>query len=206
MLYDIWLKFQDNDADVIAEEKVSEDFVSTATLIINATDIEECPAVVTSTSNTGTINVSPGRKSMISIFQSVCFWPYDKPKVTGKKKRKCPRVPSVITSDQGKLFFEEKEKQKAKGGKKECKKVNYSQNEEDWSCDICKTGWFYKDISGISTKWIKCDECQKHLHFECLPHIYLRKFQLEEPDSSDEEYGFMCMDCSNFKNDSDEFD
>ncbi|GBL74157.1 hypothetical protein AVEN_231045-1 [Araneus ventricosus] len=46
-------------------------------------------------------------------------------------------------------------------------------------------------------------ECQKHLHVKCLPHIYVRKFQLEEPYSSDEEYSFICMNYSNFKNDSD---
>ncbi|GBL80987.1 hypothetical protein AVEN_83079-1 [Araneus ventricosus] len=72
-LSDVWLKFQDNDADVIAEEKVSEGFVSTATLSRNAADIEECSVVIASTSNAGTINASTVRKSVIPIFQVLVF-------------------------------------------------------------------------------------------------------------------------------------
>lgn len=42
--------------------------------------------------------------------------------------------------------------------------------------------------------------------FGCLPNCCVKNFQLDEPDSSNDEYYFIWMDCSHFKNDSDEFD
>lgn len=117
MLYDVWLKFQD-EIHVGDEEKASENFLSPRALSRKVTDTGKCPAAVASTSSADPIvHVSPGRKSLIPVFESACFWPGDKSDVTNKRKRKFQRVPSVITSNQGKIFLEEKENQKNQGEK-----------------------------------------------------------------------------------------
>lgn len=214
--------------DPIAVESISHDAPSTSRdFPSTSSDVPSVNSDVPSTSHTDqalfsnvansqdlSSGISSARKSLSPVIQRVCFWPGDKHTTKAKFKRNCKRpLPSVITSDLGKSFLEEKEKEKsdkehaklAKKAKKSAKKPKKNTLDEDWTCNICKSSWFDEDDAGIVSKWVECDLCKKQFHFNCVPIIHLNKFQLDIPDSDDDEYSFMCMDCTELNDDSDKF-
>lgn len=137
-----------------------------------------------------------------NIFNELTFWPGPK-KGTPKRKNQQQKMPSVITSNAWKQYFEEKEKVKA--DKEEAKKKKQeernlkqkSKNNEDWICGRCAESYNKEKRLKISNKWIECDNCKRTFHFSCIPKIHLEAWDIQEKDLDSGAIDFNCHVCIN---------
>lgn len=140
----------------------------------------------------------------------------------GKIIKKRLKFPSVVSSEEYKLYLIKKEEEQEK--KKSKKRTKPSENEAqapgkpgkgktlqkkkkvmDWTCKKCKASWNQEVKSGIPTKWIECETCMKWFHTKCISKKHSEFFgwnlNRDSSDSEEDSNKFICEDCVN--NDSD---
>lgn len=79
---------------------------------------------------------------------------------------------------------------------------------KDWKCKNCKASWNGEVKSGVASKWVKCETCNKRLHAKCIPKkhcvdfVYVNLCKSDNSDS-DEDVAFICPDCAHLESDYD---
>lgn len=154
-------------------------------------DVHSSNVAQASTSATPNLVLRPSlerfssKEKFMSPFKKYLSVPKTPEQNPGKIIKKRLKFPSVVSSEEYKLYLIKKEEEQEK--KKSKKRTKPSENEAqapgkpgkgktlqkkkkvmDWTCKKCKASWNQEVKSGIPTKWIECETCMKWFHDKCI--------------------------------------